>query len=581
MNEFVKDGLKEASKTVSGNGALKYATSLNTFVDDFASMGSYLNRSYEVSAETIDKEWSIDPEMSLRMLGYLRIITRKEDHIHKTKSVQRGQGLRNEYLNRMMWLAINHPNVFYKNLSVFVELGSPRDIFSLLRWDYTHNGWENRQLNWNKIFEEISLLLEDSSTNNLVLKFLPTPRSNKKMTTPKAKANNVIARWLAWKLFPNCNDALKKYRKLKSSGSAHIWQKQISQGKYQEIDFDKVPSGALTMFTHPRRQVHKLRESWNGTKKLVPVKSDGTTFLERHGLEDKYLDWLDKQEDVNTTEYPHIVLQPCYEANPCGYIEEKIPRVTKITINKKFERLLSVGRDGVDTNQRLIAVRDTSGSMTSQIPGQKFSANHVAKSLALYLSQFLEGSFKDAWIEFNSSAKMHVFKGQSYVDKYMNDKASAVENTDFLKVADVFVQAKKNCIPESQMPTGIVCFSDGEFDPAYRVRYGSFYRDVADHQTNFHRFLDILREAGFSPEFVDNFRIILWDIPNGHYGEHRVKFEDSADTPNFFYISGYDPAVISFLMGGDYKEKSKVEPKTAEELMQAALDQEILNKLFV
>ena len=34
-------------------------------------------------------------------------------------------------------------------------------------------------------------------------------------------------------------------------------------------------------------------------------------------------------------------------------------------------------------------------------------------------------------------------------------------------------------------------------------------------------------------------------------------------------------------MGGEYKEKEKKQPKTAEELMQAALDQEILDKLFV
>lgn len=578
MNEFIKNGLKKAAETESGNGALKYSTSLNVFVDDFSSMGLYLNRSYKESESTIQKEWSICPEMALRMLGYLRIITRKETHIHRTKSVQRGQGLRNEYIQRMMWLASNHPETFYKNLSVFVEIGSPRDIFSLLRYDFMVNGWENRQLNWNKMYEVIISLLENDSTRHLVLKFMPTPRTNSKATTSLAKANNVIARWISWKMFPT-KSAMKEYRKLKASGIAHTWQRQIAEERYQDIDFDKVPSGALTMFTHPRYTVHKLKKArWSDEKKLVPVPSDGTTFLQRHNLEDKFIEWLDKQEDVNTTEYPHIILKPLYEVYPGGYRQGRsLPKVTEVTTNKKFERLLKVGKDGVNTDSRLIAVRDTSGSMSSSIPGQNFSAHHVAKSLALYLSQFLEGPFKNAWIEFNRTAQMHIFEGSTTTEKYLNDTSSYVGNTDFLKVAHIFVDAKEAGVPESEMPTGIVCFSDGEFDPA-----GNPWRDEKpDHVTNFHAFLRILRQAGFSEEYVNNFQIILWDIPNGYYGKPSVKFEDSADAPNFFYISGYDPAVISFLMGGEYKEKEKKQPKTAEELMQAALDQEILDKLFV
>ena len=579
MNEFIKNGLKKAAETESGNGALKYSTSLNVFVDDFSSMGLYLNRSYEESAFTIQKEWSVCPEVALKMLGYLRIITRKENHIHKTKSVQRGQGLRKEYLQRMMWLASNHPETFYKNIDIFVEIGSPRDIFALLRYDFIKNGWQNRELNWNKMYEVIISLLENDSTRNLVLKFMPTPRTNSKATTDVAKANNVIARWISWKMFPANKSAMKEYRKLKASGTAHTWQRQIAEEQYQDIDFDKVPGGALTMFTHPRYTVHKLKKArWSDRKKLVSVPSDGTTFLQRHGLEDKFLEWLDKQEDVNTTEYPHIILKPLYEVCSGGFMQRKnLPKVTEVTVNKKFEKLLKVGKDGVNADSRLIAVRDTSGSMSSSIPGQNFSAHHVAKSLALYLSQFLEGPFKDAWIEFNRTAQMHMFEGSTTTEKYLNDESTYVGNTDFLKVADIFVNAKRNGVSESEMPTGIVCFSDGEFDPA-----GNPWRDEKpDHITNFHKFLEILRQAGFSKEYVDNFQIILWDIPNGYYGKPSVKFEDSADAPNFFYISGYDPAVISFLMGGEYKEREQKQPKTAEELMQAALDQEILDKLFV
>ena len=68
-------------------------------------------------------------------------------------------------------------------------------------------------------------------------------------------------------------------------------------------------------------------------------------------------------------------------------------------------------------------------------------------------------------------------------------------------------------------------------------------------------------------------------MPNGYYGGGiRPKFEDFADAPNNFYISGYDPASIAFILGTDYH---KAAPKNATELFKAAMDQDLLNRLIV
>lgn len=96
-------------------------------------------------------------------------------------------------------------------------------------------------------------------------------------------------------------------------------------------------------------------------------------------------------------------------------------------------------------------------------------------------------------------------------------------------------------------------------------------------ESTFESFLRKLRDAGFSNEFVDNFKIVLWDIPNGYYGnEIRPKFEGLADRPNFYYISGLDPAGIAFLTGTTY---TQITPKTAEELFEAAMNQELIQKI--
>lgn len=105
---------------------------------------------------------------------------------------------------------------------------------------------------------------------------------------------------------------------------------------------------------------------------------------------------------------------------------------------------------------------------------------------------------------------------------------------------------------------------------------GEFDICKTNKSTNFQRAIERLREAGFSEEYVNSFKIILWDIPNKWYGNNNgVKFEDFADAPNFFYMSGYDPSAVSFILG---TSPFKAIPKTAEELFMTVMDQELLNR---
>lgn len=104
--------------------------------------------------------------------------------------------------------------------------------------------------------------------------------------------------------------------------------------------------------------------------------------------------------------------------------------------------------------------------------------------------------------------------------------------------------------------------------------------DRSSKESNFNLAISRLFEAGFSKEYVNNFKIILWDIPNEFYSKNvRPKFEDFATTPNFFYISGYDASIVSFILGGNKPEIKA--PKNAEELFRVAMDQELLNRVTI
>ena len=189
--------------------------------------------------------------------------------------------------------------------------------------------------------------------------------------------------------------------------------------------------------------------------------------------------------------------------------------------------------------------------------------------MALYFSEFLEGYFADTFAEFSSGCKLHKWNGATPVDKYINDGCGAYGNTNFQSVIDLFIRLKSEGVEEKDFPSGILCVSDGEFD-----------RCGTNKSTNFQLAIRRLREAGFSEEYVNSFKIILWDIPNDWYDvDNKVKFEDFADAPNFFYMSGYDPSAVAFILGGNRPELKA--PKNAEELFLTAMDQELLNRVRI
>jgi len=106
---------------------------------------------------------------------------------------------------------------------------------------------------------------------------------------------------------------------------------------------------------------------------------------------------------------------------------------------------------------------------------------------------------------------------------------------------------------------------------------GEFNRTGND--TNFVTLKKKLARYGFSKEYVDNFKVVLWDMPNSYYGRATPrKFEGFADTSNLIHISGLDPAILAFLTG---VEGQKGTPQTSEEMFLDVMNQEIFNYLEV
>lgn len=548
LNQFLQEGLKQSSVVLSGNGAVKYSTSGNKFVDNFAAIANFKQpRTYQEVAKDMELLWSINPKDTVKLAIYIRIITRKsqvltKDNKIETLEVQRGTGLRNEGIMRMLWLAINHPNTFKVNIPLFIAAGSWKDIITMMNLDLQYHGWDNRKLDWNFLKKVIFAGLANDGTKNLVLKYLPTIRTNKKCTTLESQADTLIGRYLAKEIF-NTEDKVKnysQYRKLKASGNAHDWQQKISKQLYDSIRFDRIAGRALSLLV-------------------------GGKFLENHNLVDRYTNWISSQPTAKYTGFVHELFNPLNMSN--SWKASHIAPYKEATINAQFKQLVETGKQGVNANSKLLVVRDTSGSMGGIAKGCNISSHNIAKSLALYFSEFLTGPFANSFAEFAYVCKLHQWVGNTPCDKYVNDNVNYIGNTNFQSVINLFINIKHQGVEEKDFPTGIICVSDGEFDGCAK-------------ESNFNTALRKLREAGFSDEYVNNFKIILWDIPNEFYGKNiRPKFEDFATTPNFFYISGYDASIVSFILGGNKPEKKA--PKNAEELFRVAMDQELLNRVTI
>lgn len=541
-NPFIKAALENQAVTLSGNGAKKYSTTGDVLVDQFGLVGTYKPtwdkasktlkaRSFAQISKDCELAWSEDRILSVRFITYLRMITRQVELFNgtKTNTPQKGAEMKHEGIMRMIWLHFKSPKTFWKNIALYIAAGCWNDIFTMLRYDLEHHGWEGRKLNWNKFGELLLSGLENEKTTNLVKKFLPQIRNNNSCKTLNAQANNIIAKWICALLFGKGRQ-YAQYRKLKTSGNAHTWQQLISRKEFNRIDFNKIHGRALKLLSRSK-------------------------FFENQGLSDKYEAWITNDET---------------EAKFTGFVCElfqKIPHSLhalnvgkQTTINKQFNTL--VKKAGQTENTSLIVVRDTSGSMGSDAIGIDMSCYNVAKALALYFSEFLTGAFEDAWIEFDNKATMHTWKGNSPLEKWYNDRSDFIGGTNFQSVVELFCKMKRSGVPESDFPTGIICISDGQFNRAEL------------EETNVESARRRLREAGFSSDYARDFVIVLWDLKNNYYGNRNVgKFETyGSDVPNVFYYSGYSASVISFLTS---------EIKNARELFEVAMNQELLQMIKI
>lgn len=526
MNEFLKHATNVA---YTENGAVSYATTFSTCVDQFGSAGSYRGRDMNTVFKEQEQLWNENKEFAVKFPFYLRMITRKVRFSDNTTTelVQRGQGARDESFKRLLWFAHNQPSIFYQNLWLLPIVGSWKDLWVLLSMDDT--------LDKSKVFCVIAEGCKSTSQRELVKKYMPQIRSSKKCKTEWAQKSSNLAKtfckWVGW--------TAEEYRKFKSTGCAHEFQKFISTMQYDKIDWNKISGKALLNLSTSK-------------------------FIENHGLADSFLSWIKGTPLVKFNGYPYelgMKMKQSYK-NASG-----LTTAARMTIDAQFENLLKTAKEDTGSiTGNVWCALDTSGSMKSYISrASALTAYDVCISLGIYFSSLNEGAFHKNVIMFDSISKVKQLSG-TFSEMYAQIETDSIAwgSTNFQSVIDEIVRIRKSKpnIPLTDYPTTLLVVSDMQFDSC-----GS----STNYEVMKHKLYKV-----FPQDFVDSMKFIWWQVN----GSRTQDVPATLDEGGCYFISGFDGSIVTLLLGSNSQIVDSVtgEKRTPsmEELITIAMNQEVL-----
>ena len=521
------------------NGAVSYKTTGSALVDQFGKAANYRGRDINAVFKEQEALWIENPEQALRFPFYLRMITRKVkvNKDNTTEKVQKGQGVRDESFKRLLWLALNQPDSFYKNIWALPLVGSWKDLWTLMFYDIT---FKTHAIDHSVIFDLISQGLKCGAHSELIKKFMPRIKTNTKCTTDWTQITNELARE-----FANYNGlSYKDYNKLKTSGTAHDFQKLICSGRFSDINWNLIPGRALSKLTSQK-------------------------FLSKHELEKDYTDWVLAQPTVKFTGYVYELAKQVMDMTRSWTPKAaNLPIYKKITIDKQFDELVKKAVEDGNILGNVWCALDTSGSMTAKVVGNT-SAFDICISLGVFFSTINTGAFHKNVIMFDNVSRVKPLKG-GFCDMITDILKSntAWGGTNFQSVIEEIVRIRKENpnIPLTDYPQTLLIVSDMQFNPV-----------KGNRETNYIHMKNELYKV-FPKEFVDDMKFIWWQVTG--------RTEDvpaTLDNGGCYFFSGFDGSIVSLLLGGEVDEieaETKKQP-TMEEIIGVALGQEILSYIKV
>ena len=486
-NTFVDSLKRQSNFTETENGAIAHKSTLSAVYDLFAFGGAYRTRSDEDCILLFKKAFEENQRLALKCLFYLR-------------DIRGGQGERRFFRVCYNWLASTHPEVAARNLKNIAEYGRYDDLYCV---DGTPIESDMYQLIKDQVAIDItSLKASDNTGISILAKWLKSENASS-IETKKLGNKTRLALGLSH----------KQYRKILSAlrTRINIVEKLMSENRWGEIEFDKIPSKAGLIYRN--------------------------AFAHKDIIADKYAEFMaSKDTKVNASSlYPYeIVSKVTDKLNSGGWYyrtaEFKMSEVERATLNKYWDNQI----DYLDGKKcKLMTVVDTSGSMDNSY-GTSVKPIDVAISLGMYCAERIGEPFQNYFISFSSRPQFIEVEGVDFVDKVRRIYAQNLcENTD---LAAVFSLLKKTILKEnvaaSDIPETIVVISDMEIDR------GSYWRSKQQVLTEMEKIRLEWEKDGLTMP-----RLVYWNVS----ARNNTILDGDANTT---YVSGCSPIIFKSILTG-------------------------------
>ena len=482
MNTFM-NGLKNATNyTYTENGGVAHKSTTSKLYDMFALGGAYRTRSDEDTIVLFKDAYAENPEYALKCLFYMR-------------DRESGQGERRFFRVCYRWLAQNYIEAARRNIENVPFYG---------RWDdlYCLEGTKLESDAFAFMKKQLALDVE-SKTPSLLAKWL------KSCNTSSAES-----RRLGDKTRKAFGMTHKQYRRTLSilRERINVLERLMSANKWDEIEFDKIPSRAGMIYKNAfARHDLERAKSEKDVKTYEEFAKDTTTKVNAKVL------------------YPYECVA---EALKCR--RSALDDTVRLMTNKYWDNLPDFVKNA---NFNGIVVADTSGSMT----GSSASAPiNVAISLALYCAERASGPYAGHYISFASRPQLIETSGVDFVDKVRRIyDTNLVDNTNLEAVFDLLLNtAKINNCKQEDIPQNVVIVSDMQIDAA---RGGGWsYRNASTKSVATE--MDIIRNKWAAAGY--NFpKVVYWNVDAR---ENTILDGNEGIT----YVSGMSPTIYEQVLTG-------------------------------
>ena len=463
--------------TTTENGAIAYSSTLNAVLDLFALGGAYRNRPEADVISLFAKAFEENEELAMKCLFWLR-------------DARGGAGERRFFRICMRWLADNHYDAAYRNMSYISTYGRYDDLYTF-----------------------VDTPMQEAAMSYLAL----TLKADNKLDYPT----------LAGKWAKSCNTSSaesrrlgeitrkylllspRNYRKLLSKlrKRLNVLERLLSSKSFDEIDFGKIPSKAGLMYSH--------------------------CFANREELKERYAEFLSSGKKVNAS-----VLYP-YECAKKAQEVARLPKTAaeRIAVNTYWENLPDY--IGEANASDFMCVCDTSASMTWSQRNNIYPID-IASSLAIYFAERAKGPFHNHYISFSSRPQLIEVNGTDFVDKVMRIKrADLCDNTNLAAVFELLLNiALSGGVAKEDFIKKLVIISDMEIDAATGI-----YRGVDNKEQFLVSTMEAIRKFWESKTDYPFPQLYYWNV---NARNDRIL----SLGPDVSYVSGASPAILKQILSG-------------------------------